>query len=179
MIRGFGLFVILPVLLVMFAFPAQVMAQSFAVVDVDVVLNTADAAKALQKKRNVAREKFLTELSKKEQALGEEGKAIFNQRGVISEEEFASKRQAYEEKLLEIRKATQVKKRAFEEASNKSLLALQTFLTETVQEISKEKGYALVFSARSVVTGAQALNITEETLKRMNAKKKDIPFKIK
>lgn len=152
---------------------------SFAVVNVDLIMNEAKAGKALQKKRNTAREKFLAELSKKEQKLGEEGKAIFEKRGSLSEEEFNKQRQDYEKKLLEVRRLTQSKKRSFENASNVSLRLLQDFLTETVQEISKEKGYAIVFSARNVVTGESSLDITQETLKRMDAKKKNIPFDVK
>lgn len=164
-----------------FAFGAQNAAAevSIAVVNVDRVMNEANAAKKLQKKRNSAREKFLSELSKKEQKLGEEGKDIFKKRGELSEEDFAKERKAYEEKLLEVRRLTQTKKRAFEEASNKSLRLLQSHLTETVQKISKEKGYTLVLSARNVVTGETSLDITEETLKQMNAAKKDIPFELK
>lgn len=152
---------------------------SIAVVDVDRVLQEADAAEKLHKKRDKTRSEFLSELSKKEQNLREKGQELFEKRKDLSEEDFVKQRQDYEKKLLEVRKLTQERKRAFEKAATISLNQLQNKLSETVQEIAKEKGYALVLTTRSVVTGENALDITDETIKQMNAAKIDIPFKIK
>lgn len=156
-----------------------VLAQtSIAVVDVEKVLNEAKAAKNLNKERKDAREKLLSELSKKEQALREEGKALFNERKDLSEEEFVKKQKAYEEKLLEMRKATQKKKRDFEDASNVALDTLKDHLAEAVKVIAKDKGYTLVISNRNVIAGENSLDITNDTIKALNDKKIKIPFKV-
>lgn len=151
---------------------------SIAVIDVDRVLATAEPAKTLQKKRDETRTKFLSELSDKEKDLRAQGQALFEKRKDLSEEDFIKQRQSYESELLKVRKLTQERKRAFEEAAAKSLVQLQSALTEEVQKIAKEKGYTLVLTTRSVVTGENALDITEEAIKRMNDAKIDIPFKI-
>ena len=152
---------------------------AIAVVDVDRILQDAKAAKSLQKKRNKAREEFLSELSQKEQELREKSKVLFEKRKELSEEDFVKERQKYEAELLDVRKLTQEKKRAFEEASTMSLLELRDTLTEVVQGIAKEEGYDLVISSRDVIVGENALNITNEALKRLNDKVFDIPFRVK
>ncbi len=156
-----------------------VMAQtSIAVVDVERVLNEAKAAKALNKERKQAREKLLAELSKKEQSLRDEGKKLFDERKDLSEEEFVKKQKAYEEKLIEMRKTTQKKKRAFEEASNIALDQLKDHLAEAVKAIANEKGYGLVISNRNVIAGEKSLDVTKATVEALDKKKIKIPFKV-
>ena len=152
---------------------------SIAVVDVEKVLNESDAAKALNKKRAKAREDFLSTLSKQEQALREEGKTLFEKRKDMPADEFAEKQKSYESKLLEVRKMTQTQKRAFEEASAKSLSKLQDELAAIVRKIANDEGYGIVFSNRNVIAGEKTLDITDETIKAMNAKKLKIPFDVK
>jgi Skp family chaperone for outer membrane proteins len=48
----------------------------------------------------------------------------------------------------------------------------------TVQSIADEKGYDLVISSRDVIAGAKSLDITEETLQRMNKNVSDIKLDI-
>lgn len=160
------------------SFPAFAQ-TSIAVVDVEKVLSEADAAKTLNKKRSEAREKFLSSLSKQEQSLREEGKALFEKRNDLAPEEFAKKQKEYEGKLLEVRKMTQKQKRVFEEASATSLSQLQDHLAEIVRKIAKDKDYGIVISNRNVIAGEKSLDITEETIKAMNAKKLKIPFDVK
>lgn len=163
-----------------FSMPIHASAQtSIGVVDVERVLNEAKAAKELNKKRSDAREKFLSSLSKKEQKLREDGKALFERRKDLSDEEFIKEQKKYEAELLEVRKLTQKQKRAFEEASGKALETLKDHLEEAVKEIAQEKGYGLVISNRNVIAGENSLDVTADTLKMMDAKKIKIPFEVK
>lgn len=152
---------------------------SIAIVDVEKVLNEAKAAKALNKKRRDAREEFLSTLSKQEQSLRDEGKALFEKRKDLKEEEFAKQQKAYEGKLLELRKMTQKKKRAFDEASAAALEKLKDHLAATVRGIAKDKGYGLVISNRDVIAGEKSLDITDQTIKTMNGEDIKIPFDVK
>ncbi|NCT40841.1 MAG: OmpH family outer membrane protein [Alphaproteobacteria bacterium] len=176
------LFVVSVFALSVFGFQPLAHAQaelSIAIVDVEKVLNDSDAAKALNKKRADAREAFLTKLSKDEETLRSEGKALFEKRKELSEEEFAKQQRAYQEKLAGMSKLTQQNRRAFELASNVALQELQTELTKAVQSIASDKGYTLILSNRNVIVGAKSLDITDETIKQMNAQKIKIPFNVK
>jgi len=163
---------------VLFALP--VCAQTtVAVVDVDRVLAEAKTAKALNTKRASARESFLSDLSKEEQSLQSEAKALFEKRKDLGEEEFMKAQKDYEGKLLEVRKRTQKKKRDFEEASAKALKILKDQVSGAVKVVANEKGYALVISNRNVIAGSNDLDITEATIERMDKDAKTIPFSVK
>lgn len=160
------------------SFSAAQAQTSVAVLDVDYLMQEAKAAKTLQGKRNKAREKLLSELAKKEDALREKGKKIYESRKDIPEEEFVKKSKEYEAELLEMRKLAQEHKSKFEKASAVSITTLQDFITETAAKIAKDNGYGVVISKRSVIVGETALDITQETLKAMNDNNITIPFEI-
>ena len=152
---------------------------SIAVVDVEKVLNEADAAKALNQKRAAAREKFFKTLSKEEKSLRDEGQALFDKRKELGDEEFAKQQRTYQEKLAKVGKETQQNRRAFEQASNIALEKLKNELAIAVRTIANQGKYNLVISNRNVIAGENSLDITDETIKAMNEKNITIPFDFK
>ena len=151
---------------------------SIGVVDVRHILTNADAAKHVEVQRQKLREKFLTETTKIEQDLRAEEKALLEQRSKLSQEEYFSKRSAYEAKILEIRKQTQKKRRQLEDASNAAMDVLRDQLYVVVQSIANEREFELVISNQNVIAGEKSLDITEETMKRLNEQLKQIPLKL-
>ncbi|MCC6597385.1 MAG: OmpH family outer membrane protein [Alphaproteobacteria bacterium] len=156
--------------------PAQT--NTIAVVDVLRILTQSDAALSVQKQRETLREAFLAEISKTEQALSHEEKELSQKMSALPQEDYAKKRLAYEEKLIDARKLAQSRKQTLEEASNKAMSDLREALYIVVQEIANEKKYALVISNQNVIAGEKSLDITEETLRRLNARVKEIKLKL-
>ena len=169
----------LTVFLCLSAMPLAAFAESsIGVVDVRHVLTNAQAAKHVEKQRQALREKFLSETSKIEQDLRVEEKALLEQSSKLSQEDYLKKRRAYESKLFEIRKQTQKKRRQLEEASNAAMDVLREQLYVVVQSIANERGFELVISNQNVIAGETSLDITEETMKRLNEQLKEIPLKL-
>ena len=164
--------------LVCFGFQAHAQ-TSIGFVDVEKVLSEAESAEALNKKRLAARDKFVEAVSGMEKELREEGQAIAASGDSLTEEEFIEKKKSYESKLLELRGATEKKKRAFDKASDEALSKLQDHLSDSVKAVAKEKGYDIVLSIRNVVAGDKQLDITDDVIKVMNDKKIKIPFEVK
>jgi len=154
-------------------------AGSIGVVDVPHILTQSLAAKDIQEQRQKHREAFLAEISNTEQALRAEEKQILEERSKLSQEDYAKKRQVYETKLIETRKMAQDKKRMLEEASNKSMDDLREHLYVVVQTIANERGFELVISNKNVIAGEKSLDITQETLDKLDAQIKKIPLEIK
>lgn len=154
-------------------------ATSIGVVDVLHILTYSKAAKSIQTQREDLRETFLEEISKTEQALREEEKTLIEERNKLEQEAYAAKRQDYDAKLLEARKETQAKKRALEEASGHAMDVLREQLYLVVQSIANERGYELVISNKNVIAGEKSIDITEETMKRLNEAVAEIPLEIK
>lgn len=151
---------------------------SIAVVDVLRVLTQSSAAVSVQEQREDLREKFLDEISKTEQILSQEEKDLVDESSRLPQEQYAKKRLIYEQKLNDTRKLAQSRKHALEEASNEAMNDLREQLYLVVQEIANEKGYSLVISNQNVIAGEKSLDITEETLRRLNLRVKEIPLKL-
>ncbi len=151
---------------------------SVAVVDVVRILTQSEAAKSIQVQREKIREGFLAEISKTEQDLSQQEKSLAAPPSGGSDEVYTQKRLAYEEDLIALRKTAQEKKRLLEEASGKAMDSLRDQLYVVVQTIANERGYDLVISSKDVIAGEKSLDITEETLRRMNKTVKDISLDI-
>lgn len=172
----FKIFVLLAFLFFM-PYPAHA-AGSIGVVDVFDILSNSKAAKDIQAQQSKLRDQFLSEISKTEQELRTEEKEILEQRTQLSQEDYLKKRQAYEAKLLQIRKMTQEKKRRLEQASNKAMDELRDQLYIVVQSIATERGFELVISNKNVIAGEKSLDITKETMERLNKTLQKIPLKL-
>lgn len=151
---------------------------SIAVVDVIQILAKSEASVSINTQREVLRSSFLDEISKSEQELRQEEQELSKLAKTLSQEEFAQRRKVYEEKLIATRKKAQNKKRVLEESTSKANEFLREQLYLVVQEIASERGYQLVISNKDVIAGEKSLDITAETLKRLNAKVKKIPLEI-
>lgn len=161
-------------------FPALARAEtSIAVVDVLRIMNVSKAAQSIQTQRETRREEFLAEISKSEQELQGLEKTLLAKRSTLTAEDYAKERKHYEEKLLNVRKLTQSRKKSLEEASGQAMNELRDHLYTIVQSIADERGYTLVISNQNVITGAKSLDITEETLKRLDRELPAVPMDIK
>lgn len=154
-------------LLVLVPFGARA-ETSIAVVDVQTLLSQSEAAKSIEKQVDEFKEKFLSEVSGEEQALRDNEKTLTEQRGSLSKEEFASKAREFEEKLYKMRQTTQGKKRALDEAFSKANGEIRAKVYEIVQQIASEKGFNLVISKQNVIVGEQSIDLTAETMTRLN-----------
>jgi len=177
MFRSFCFFLVLTVFSVGLC-GASFAAGSIGVVDVVKILNVSDAAKNIQMQRDSIRESFLSEISKAEQALRIEEKNLLDLRAKLSQEDYMAKRQVYEARLLVIRKEAQHKKRRLEVGSAKAMDILRDALYEAVQGIANERGFELVISNKNVIAGEKSLDITGETLERLNSTLPKIPLEI-
>jgi outer membrane protein len=160
--------------------PACVQAaeSSIGVIDVTVIFAQADAAKSIDEQRNTLREGFLAEIADTENALRKEEQELANVSKDISQEDYAKRRVAYEERMISTRKMAQEKKRVLDEASGAAMDKLREELYLVAQQIANERGYSLVISNRDVIAGEKSLDITEEALKRLNEKLKTIDLKL-
>ena len=94
-------------------------------------------------------------------------------------EEFNKQRQAYEAKLLELRKFAQDKKQNIDLASRDALAELQEQITNVVEELSDKNSYDLVITNQNIITGSKSLDITDTVLEKLNKKYPKAKLKIK
>lgn len=151
---------------------------SIAVVDVQALLTKSDAAISIEKQVDAYKDKFVEDISKREQELRDNEKALAEQRGKLDNEVYAAKAKNFEEKLIETRKYAEQNRRKFDKASAKAMASLRDSLYDTVQALAKEKGFNLVISKQNVIVGEQSIDLTDETMKRLNASVSSITLDI-
>ena len=148
--------------------PLSAYAASVAVVDAKAIMSSSLAAQSIQTQRDALRERYVAEISEKEQGLRSFEASLKDAQGKLPEEEVLSMKQDYETRLLETRRLAQNNKRNLEQASQKATARLRDVLYKVVQEIANEKKYDLVISNQNVIAGHMSLDITQETLARLN-----------
>ncbi|MCE7886026.1 MAG: OmpH family outer membrane protein [Alphaproteobacteria bacterium PRO2] len=162
--------VIAAAILLMFV-PAVSMAAdptAVAVVDVQKLLKDSKAGMNVQQQLEAHKTKFLTEIAQQEQKLREDEKALSEQRSSLQADEFAKKAKAFESELTESRRIAQERKKALEDAASKSMGKLRDEILKIVQQIADEKGYGLVINRQNVIISSKGMDITEETLARLD-----------
>ncbi len=177
--RGFWIvFLLALVLAVSPANQAQADTLSIAVVDVDKILADSQAAQSLQKQIQGKKESFQKEFSAREKELKTTEDALLAEREKLSAEEFATKRKAYEEKILETRKLFQKRRNSLDEGLNKAMQELRKNIVESAAQVADEKGYDIVLTRESVLIAEKSLDITTAVLAKLNGKISNIPLPV-
>lgn len=158
--------------------PAQAQAPTIAIVDVEKVLTESKAAQSLQKQLQTKKEAFQKEFSAKEKQLRGTETALLAEREKLSAEEFAKKRKAYEESIIETRKLFQKSRNSLDQGVAKAMIELRKNIVEATAKIADEKGYDIVLTRESVLIAEKNLDITTDVLKALDARVSNIPLKV-
>lgn len=175
-------FVMMAAILMTGAFASQARAAdgglSVALVDVEKILSDAKASKSLQGQIKTKREAFQKEFSAKEKELKATETSLISEKEKLSAEEFAKKRKAYEEKILETRKLFQKRRNGLDTGINKAMGELRQAIVEAASKIAEEKKYDIVLTRDSVLLADKALDITPDVLTKLDSLKSDVKLSV-
>ena len=149
-----------------------------AIVDVDKMLSEAKAAKSLQSQIQAKKDTFQKEFSAKEKELKAIETTLIQEKEKLSAEEFAKKRKAYEEKIIETRKLFQKTRNSLDEGLAKSMQELRKNIVEATAQVADEKGYDIVLTRESVIIAEKSLDITPDVLKKLDANVQQIKLQV-
>ena len=141
-----------------------------AVIDFRGVLSQSEAAKAIRKTIDARREEFRAQFAQIEKQLREEQQALAQQRQIITADAFEQRARDLQNRVrqaqLEAQGGNQQLKRALDKAMDK----VQKQLFRVVAELAEEAGAGVVLFRSSIVIAVKKLEISQEALKRLNAK---------
>jgi Skp family chaperone for outer membrane proteins len=149
-----------------------------AVIDFRGVLSQSEAAKNIRKTVDARREEYRAQFATIEKQLREEQQALAQQRPVITADAFEQRARDLQNRVrqaqLEAQAGNQQLKRALDQAMDK----VQKELFHVVAELAEEAGAGVVLFRSSIVIAVKKLEISQEALKRLNAKisKVDVVF---
>ena len=141
-----------------------------AIVDAQKILEESKASKSVQAALEKQRTAFQNDISQQENALRTADQDLSRQRSTLSAEDFDKKRQELEQKAATLRRDVQAKRQQLDRMFQTSMNTIRTTLLQVIDEIAAERKATLVLSKSQVLLAAKEYDITEESMKRLNAK---------
>jgi Skp family chaperone for outer membrane proteins len=148
----------------------QAAKDTVAAIDVHRIYREAKAAKAFRLKIDQQRTVEQDQFRVREKALLEADRELRRQQSILSKEAFAQKGQELSQKVTALQRDVQNHNRILKDQLDRGITQVQSALIEVVQEIAAERRLDLVIAAGSVVLQTPELDITDETMARLDAK---------
>jgi outer membrane protein len=149
---------------------AHAASPSIGIVDVEKIMAVAKASKDLKSQLDVKKESFQKEFSEKEKQLKQTEDTLLKERDTLTPEEFAKKRRAYEEKVMETRKLFQKTRNSLDQGLATAMDELRKNIVQATADVASEKGFDVVLTRESVLIAAHTLDITDSVLAKLDAK---------
>lgn len=141
---------------------------SFAVIDVQLILNTSLAMKNVRDQLEQERKRFQVSIAAEEKKLRAAGQRLARRRGVLSPQALARRSQQLRNRVALFQRRFQAKRREIDQAFAATLREFEKELKAVVAEIARERGYTVVLDRRQTPYVKPELIITTETLTRLN-----------
>lgn len=168
------------VLLLWTADPAVPRAQELAppvlaIIDVQKVRRDSTAVKALSKRIAKQKVQHQDELREQERSLRKADQELARQRSILSPEAYAMKRGALERRVATLQREAQNRKRGLDKVFAQGMAKVQAELNKVATEIAEERGLDLILSKTTVVLVKPKFELTQEAVRRLNARLPDLP----
>ncbi len=162
------------------AVPAALRAQELAppvlaVIDLQKVRRNSIAVQALSKRIAEQKTRHQDELREQERTLRDADQELARQRSILSPEAYAKKRGDLERRVASLQRDARARKRALDKLFAQGMAQVQAELTEVAKEIAKEWGLDLILTKTTVVLVRPKFELTQEVLRRLNARMPDLP----
>ncbi len=175
-----NIFATLALVAALLAVPAAAQADqkyTFGVIDMARVMKETDAAKGIFSALESKRSEYEKQIQKEGDTLAQLEKDIVAKKSKMSEEEFNKARKDFEDKLVKAQKMVQERKQTLDKGMADGINQLRKAAAEITADVAKERGYASVLTQEAVVLAEPSLDVTDEVVKRLNAKVKKIDIK--
>lgn len=173
-------FAIIALAAALLAMPATAQADqkyTFGVIDMTRVMKETDAAKGIFSTLESKRDEYEKQIQKEGDTLQALEKDIIAKKSKMSEDEFNKARKDFEDKLVKAQKMVQERKQTLDKGMADGINKLRDEARKITADVAKERGYASVLTQEAVVLAEPSLDVTDEVVKRLNAKVKKIDIK--
>ena len=147
------------------------------IVDIAKIMKDSKAASSAREQVQAKQKTLQAEFDSKRKELLAEDQSLVNQKDKSDKAAFGKKVKALQDKAAEAEHQANEKKAQLVKAYGGSLDEIQQALTSIVKEISDEKKITLAISAAQVIYKDPSLDITDEVLKRLDAKLPKVTMK--
>lgn len=149
---------------------AQSSLAGVGIVDMQRIQRDAAASKSIQAQlqKQVAADK--QDITKEENELRKIETELGQQRALISPEAFAERRRVFEQRVSNLQRNVQNKNRELDKSRAAASQTVQNALREVIEQMVTERRLILILTKEQLIFSAPELEITDEVMKRLNAK---------
>jgi Skp family chaperone for outer membrane proteins len=154
--------------------PKQMPTPFVAVIDFQLVVKESAAGKSVRSQIDERQKQFQAEIKPIQQELESVRAEFATREPGVGEPEFAAKRNAMRERVSELQRIIQERKRELDDMFNNGMHQVDLALVAVLKELAEERGINLILNAgrgRGLVLFAEnQIVITEEALRRLDAR---------
>lgn len=156
--------------------PAIAAEPAYGVVNVNTILQTAEAAKGMFSELETKRKEFQDQITKEEASLRKMEQDILKEKEKLSKEEFEKKRKAFEEKVIAAQKTVQDRKQTLDQGFNEAMGKLRAEILKVAADVARGKNMTAVFNQEAMVLVDEKMDITKAVVEGVNKNVKKIPI---
>lgn len=149
-----------------------------AVVDVQRIMQEANASKGISKSFESLRDTYQKEISTLEDKLRKQEEELRKQQTVLAPDALANKRRDFEKQVGEVQKTVQARKRVLENSLNEAMAVVHKTMVEVVAEVARERSANLVLARQQFVLVDTQMDVTDTVMERVNKKLPQVALNI-
>ncbi len=141
---------------------------NMAVIDTAVIRGNSRAFKDIGAQIAKYRKAIRADIQKEEEALRSANEELARKRAILAPETFAEERRQFEERLVQIQRTIQKRKKDLERVAAEAVKKVETVLNKIITDVANEQSLGLILRKNQTVLVAPELDITPHVLKRLD-----------
>jgi Skp family chaperone for outer membrane proteins len=146
-------------------------------VDVQRVLDDAEAAKGVQKLLNAERVQFQTETEKEENQLRQAEQDLGKAHGHLAAAAYTEREQQLRQRFIAVERHVDMRRKMLDQSFTDAMNVVRDRLISIVKDVAHEKGANLVLVKQQVLWADKSLDVTDEVLARLNKALPEVTIK--
>ena len=160
------------IFLIFFITPS--IANDISFIDMDRLINQSEAGIYINKKIKNLKDTKDIKIKKNQENLKKKETDLINQKNVITTELFNVKLLAYKKEIKEFRKMRDMELKDFENKKIEYTNKLLNVINPILKDYAQSKNIPVLLQKKNIILGANKFDITNEIIKILNLKVKDI-----
>ncbi|MDA0785488.1 MAG: OmpH family outer membrane protein [Proteobacteria bacterium] len=151
---------------------------SIAIIDVEKILRESLAVQSARSQIDKIAADLQKQIATEEEMLRSEEKQLQQQRALLTPEVYSERRQALQGRAASLQQRARSLRQALDRGMAQTMQRIQLVLFEEVGKLSEEIGVNLVLPRSQIVVALDSFDISERSLKRLNARLSEVEMEI-
>lgn len=153
-------------------------APSIAIVDVEKILRESLAVKSARTQIDQIATDLQKEIATEEEKLRSEEQQLQQQRAILTPEVYADRRQGLQGRAASLQQRARSLRQTLDRGMAQTMQRIQLVLFEEVGKLAEELDVNLVLPRTQIVVAFDTFDISDEALKRLNARLSEVEMSI-